>query len=346
MLLSLKEIIAATSGAISVSENEEGVSFHRFSKNQEEFYEKVSKLQERNFHDRCLTSAGIRMMFKTDSKTLKLKGSVKKRTSRNYYCFDVFENGKPIGSIDNFSDSELPLDYTEYELPLKEFSKEFSLSDGIKEVCIFFPWSVETIIYEIALDDGAFAEPVKREKKLLAFGDSITQGYDALHPSMRYASRLCDMLGAEEFNKGIGGEFFVPDLAKITENFTPDYITVAYGTNDWSKKSEEDFKTRCKSFFKTLNSSYPQSKIFAISPIWRADYLEKKEFGLFENVEKNIKDAICGLDNVSLIHGFNLVGHDKKYFADLRLHPNDEGFRQYAENLYEQIIALTTDAEG
>ena len=338
MKLNTEVVKSITMGAVRVEENNEGISFFRFTREQEEYYKEVSIKQERKFSDRALTSAGIRLMFKTDSKTLKLKGSVKKRTSRNYYCFDIFANGKEIGHIDNFSNCKLPVDYTELELPLNEFSGEFLLPEGTNEVCVYFPWSVEPTIREISLDAGAFIEPVRREKKLLAFGDSITQGYDALHPSMRYVSRLADMLGAEEFNKGIGGEYFVPELAKLTEKFIPDYITVAYGTNDWSKKNEEDFKVRCKSFFEILSSAYPQTKIYAITPIWRADYLEEREFGLFENVEKNIKDAISDLENIFPVSGFNLVDHDKKYFADLRLHPNDEGFKQYSDNLYEQIL--------
>ena len=338
MKLNTEVVKSITMGAVRVEENSEGISFFRFTREQEEYYKEVSIKQERKFSDRSLTSAGIRLMFKTDSKTLKLKGSVKKRTSRNYYCFDIFANRKEIGHIDNFSNCQLPVDYTEYELPLGEFSGEFLLPEGTNEICVYFPWSVEPTIREISLDDGAFVEPVKREKKLLAFGDSITQGYDALHPSMRYVSRLADMLGAEEINKGIGGEYFVPELAKLTENFIPDYITVAYGTNDWSKKNEEDFKVRCKSFFEILSSAYPQTKIYAITPIWRADYLEEREFGLFENVEKNIKDAISDLENVFPVLGFNLVDHDKKCFADLRLHPNDEGFKQYSDNLYKRIL--------
>ena len=338
MKLNTEVVKSITMGAVRVEENSEGISFFRFTREQEEYYKEVSIKQERKFSDRSLTSAGIRLMFKTDSKTLKLKGSVKKRTSRNYYCFDIFANGKEIGHIDNFSNCKLPVDYTELELPLNEFSGEFLLPEGTNEVCVYFPWSVEPTIREISLDVGAFIEPVRREKKLLAFGDSITQGYDALHPSMRYVSRLADMLGAEEFNKGIGGEYFVPELAKLTEKFIPDCITVAYGTNDWSKKNEEDFKVRCKSFFEILSSAYPQTKIYAITPIWRADYLEEREFGLFENVEKNIKDAISDLENVFPVLGFNLVDHDKKCFADLRLHPNDEGFKQYSDNLSEQIL--------
>ena len=338
MKLNTEIIKSITTGAVCVSETADGIGFHRFSTEQEEYYKKASIEQEINSYDRCLATAGIRLMFRTNSKTLKLKGGVKKRTSRNYYSFDIFADGKEIGHIDNFSNCELPVDYTRFEFPLSEFSGEFLLPEGTKEVCIYFPWSVEPTIREISIDDGALIEPVKREKKLLAFGDSITQGYDALRPSMRYVSRLADMLGAEEINKGIGGEFFVPALAELKEKFTPDYITVAYGTNDWSKKNEEDFKSRCKNFFKIIKSSYPQSKIFAITPIWRADYLDESEFGLFENVEKDINTAIYGLDNVFPVSGFNLIAHDKKYFADLKLHPNDEGFRQYTDNLYKEML--------
>ena len=125
---------------------------------------------------------------------------------------------------------------------------------------------------------------------------------------------------------------------KLKESFNPDYILVAYGTNDWSKKNEEDFKIRCKSFFEILSSAYPKSKIFAITPVWRADYLGERAFGPFENVKKDIRNAISELKNVFPVSGFNLINHDKKYFADLRLHPNDEGFKQYSDNLYEQIL--------
>ena len=338
MVLSYEEIKSLTTGVSTVIESFDGIRFHRFTAEQEAYYEITSPNAERNFYDRCLATAGVRMMFKTDSKTLKLKGSVIKRTSRNYYSFDIFVNGKEIGNIDNFSNVELSDDYTEQEFPLSDFSREFSLIEGIKEVCIYFPWSVEVVLNELSIDDGAFVQPVKREKKLLAFGDSITQGYDALRPSNRYVSRLSDMLYVEETNKGIGGEFFVPELARCSDNFEPDYITVAYGTNDWSKKSEDDFILRCKSFFENLKSNYPHSKIFAITPVWRADYQGKRKFGNFENVEKGIRNVTSDFENVFLIPGFNLINHERIFFADSRLHPNDEGFIRYSDNLYSQLV--------
>ena len=77
--------------------------------------------------------------------------------------------------------------------------------------------------------------------------------------------------------------------------------------------------------------------MFAITPIWRKDFEEKKCFSSFFDVEKEIKDICRKFDNISVISGWNLVPHDEEYFADLRLHPNDDGFRHYFSNLVEEI---------
>ena len=83
--------------------------------------------------------------------------------------------------------------------------------------------------------------------------------------------------------------------------------------------------------------NYPRVKIFAITPIWRKDMNEHRVFGSFEEVEKNIKNAVKGIENITVIPGMDFVPKEEKYFADLRLHPNDLGFRYYANNLYREI---------
>ena len=54
----------------------------------------------------------------------------------------------------------------------------------------------------------------------------------------------------------------------------------------------------------------------------------------------SIREVTAELKNVKVISGFDLVGHDKKLFADLRLHPNDAGFNQYFDNLSKKIGEL------
>lgn len=337
MKLSLEQIRSITTGAVRVEDENGKCRFHRFTEEQTALYEEVSAREGRTFNERSKATAGVRLRFKTNSRKLKLAGEVSRCTSRTYYSFDIFVNGTRLACIDNFSQADLPVYYAEVDLPIDRFSQEVDLGDGDKEVCVYFPWSVFPLLEEVGLDDGATVEPIKPKKKLLMFGDSITQGYDALRPSMRYASRLADKLGAEELNKGIGGEVFFPALAQTKDDFSPDYITVAYGTNDFSLSHEDDFKARCRAFYTALSKNYPQSKIFAITPIWRSDYQGERAFGAFENVEKHIRSVAADLENVIVISGFDLVPHDSKYYADSRLHPNDEGFACYAENLYNEI---------
>jgi len=331
--LSFEQIKEFTTGAARIQEENSMLSFKRFTQQQEELY----KSRNENFYNKTFCTAGIKFLFKTDSRNLFLKVKTVLMTSQKYFSVDVFVNGKLIGYIDNFSDVELPQNYTKVDVSLGDFSKNFDLGDGEKTVCVHLPWSVSTLVEEVSVDDNAYIEAVKPEKKLLAYGDSITQGFCALRPSNRYIAKLADMLGAEELNKAIGGEKFFPELTELTDSFDPDYITVAYGTNDWRRRDEETFKNKCKAFYTNLAKNYPNSKIFAITPIWRKDMNLEVKFGDFSKVEQDIRNAVKDIENITVISGFDFVPKDEKYFADLRLHPNDDGFECYAESLYNEI---------
>ena len=335
MKLNFNQIKEITTGAVLVSKEDGMISLKRFTQEQEELY----KVTNQDFYNKTFSTAGIKFLFKTNSESLFLKLKTMISSSRKYFSVDIFVDGKPIGYIDNFSNIELPQNYTQMEFPLGDFSKKFQLGEGEKTVCVHLPWSVKTLIEEISIDDHAFCEGTKPKNKMIAFGDSITHGYDALRPSNRYVAKLANMLNAEEFNKAIGGECFFPELAKLRDSFMPDYITVAYGTNDWNVVDQETFKNKCKNFYTNISQIYPQAKIFAITPIWRKDMKEYRIFGSFGEVEKNIKNAVKGIKNITVISGIDFVPKEEKLFADLRLHPNDDGFEYYVENLYKEIKA-------
>jgi len=321
-------------GAVRIREENGLVRLFRFTEEQQALYKTVSP----NFYTKALSSAGMKLCFRTDSKRLLLKVVTEPGSTRSFFSYDVFVNGEAVGYLDNFSDDTLPKEYTKADFQLGEFYETFDLGDGVKTVTVYLPWSVSTAIREISIEDGAFIEPVRHEKKLLIFGDSITQGYDALRPSQRYASVFADNLGAEEINKAIGGEVFRPELARLSDSFQPDYIMVSYGSNDWSKTDQAVCRENSRSFYKALRDRYPAAQIFAITPIWRADCREFRPFGQFEQVEKLIQQAVTGLDNVTLIRGFDFVPKDISYFSDKRLHPNDQGFAHYANNICDAIL--------
>ncbi len=336
MKLELSQIREITKGAVRVEEENGIIRFYRFTKEQELLYKERSD----DFYKKTFACAGIKLLFKTNSRNLFLKVNMASGSSRTYFSFDVFVNGKATDYLDNFSDVELPENYATIPLELGEFSENFVLGEGEKEVCVYLPWSMQVQLLEMSIDEGAFVEKIPTEKKLLAFGDSITQGYDALRPSMRYIGRLAQYLEAEEINKAIGGERFFPTLAETEEPFMPDYITVAYGSNDWNRITRDEFVEKCEAFYGALSAKYPNAQIFAITPIWRKDYQGERSFGDFHDVEKEIGNAVANLDNVTLIPGFHFVPKEESYFADLRLHPNDKGFDCYFNNLSAEFAKL------
>lgn len=335
MQLTVDQIASVAWGVVRVVPEDGGVALHRFTEAQEVFY----KERDPDLYRKCFATSGMRLVFKTNSLNLSLLVSLSPATSRRYAALEVFANGHPVGRMDNYSDEDMTPDYTAKELPLGDLQGHFDLGAGEKTVTVYLPWSLRTVLQSVALDDGATLIPVRREKKLLVFGDSISQGYDAMLPSRTYTTQLADFLNAEEVNKAIGAEHFVPELAALREDFDPDYISVAYGTNDWSHRPLEEIRQDSRKFYTTVSNLYPKAKIIALAPIWRKDCDDVRacEFSRLPDV---VREAVKSIPNVTVVDCFGFVPQDERFFADLRLHPNDEGFAHYAGNLKSALDAL------
>ena len=333
MQLNFETIKAIACGAVQIKQTEKGVRFYRFTRQQSDVYKESNEA----FFNKSKLTAGVKLRFRTNSKRLFIKAFMQPSNTRLFYSWDVYVGDNLVGTMDNFSHMELSSDYSGVKFYAGEASAEFDLGEGEKTVIVHLPWSMKTYLQEIALDDGAFVEPVKYGKKMLVLGDSITCGLDALHPSMRYISRLCEALDAEEFNKAIGGERICPDLIRQADDFVPDYILVAYGTNDWRCSLKETFFQDCESFFQVLHDRYPDVMTFVVTPIWRADLDAHSYFDSFHDIEDHMRKVTSDMKNVHVIRGFDFVPHGTEYFGDSRLHPNEAGFDHYFRNLYTEI---------
>ena len=323
-----------TWGAARIREENGSLCFYRCTEEEERFFQSRSD----EFYRHSLGTAGVRLVFETNSTELTLHVNVESLSQRCRFSFDVFVNDTPAGHLDNFSDTELPPGEAWIPLPTGRFSKTFPLGEGKKEITIHLPYSVKGMIDGIELDDGSACTPLKPKKRLVAFGDSITQGYYALRPSARYTARLSHCLEAEERNKGIGSDRFCPALAEIAESLDPDYVVISHGTNDWrTNQTREAFRENSRAFIAGIREKYASAKIIVISPIWRKDYRDARPFGDFTKADEDLRSVVQDMKNVCVIKGFDLVPHEEIYFGDLTLHPNDRGFELYFENLRKQL---------
>lgn len=333
--LTYQQICNITQGAAYISEEDGCAVFHRFTKEQEELYHRTNP----SFYRKALAPAGVILQFRTDSCCVTLKGKTSMASTRTYYSIDVLEDGVPAGHVDNFSQLILPEDYTKCACQLGDFSKTIALKAGMKTVTICMPWSVQVMLKELSLSDGSTIVPDSPQKKVLAFGDSITQGYDALRPMNRYVFQLARSLNAAEYNKAIGGEVFFPALASTREDWTPDLILVAYGTNDWSKSGRNTFLENARMFLRTLRDQYAGAKLFVMQPIWRKDRDSQREYGTFDLMRQDLSQ-ICSELDLQTIDCYSFIPKDTSNFADLRLHPNDKGFESYGRQLITAVNSL------
>lgn len=327
MNLQTEQIRAMTLGADRVTEEKDGLRFHRFTEEQEAFYHETSP---EDFYIKTFATAGVGLAFRTDSRTLALRVRNSRGSSRKFGFVDVEVNGE-----------FLPRTVGSAEDATGEFAGRFDLGEGQKTVRVYFPQLLVCTLCSLELDDGATLKPLKPARRMLIFGDSITQGYDALYPSHSYATRLATLLDADARNKGIGGEVFQPRLALAKEHdFAPDLITVAYGTNDWGHRDARTLEMNLREFYRNLAQTYPNAKIFALSPVWRGKRSNPALCGKpFAWIDELIADVARELPNVTHIPGIDFVPHDPACYSPDILHPNDIGFATYAERAYHAIKA-------
>lgn len=332
MRLTKDKIKTITQGALDIIETDSYIRFVRFTEPE------CAVIDNPNLY----YPAGVQLELKTDGTSLRLCGRTLKKTGvRSYYAIDIYENDRYIGSIANLKDGDAVGNYACSVYPLGEFSHEFELSTGEKIIRIVLPHSVLAEISELTIAGATYVTPIRREKRLVVYGDSITQGYDALHPSNTYAMRLAEALGAELYNKGLGGACFCPDLAAAPSGVQADAVLIAYGTNDWSCYDQTTLMDNAAVFFEKLTQQYNNAPIFAITPIWRNDFQEKiTPFGEFTDLGTVIDEVCQSYTNVYVLDGMTLVPHIETYFGDLFLHPNDAGFAEYAVHLIENISKM------
>jgi lysophospholipase L1-like esterase len=312
-------------GAVETVEVGGEWTFHRFAPGQAAAYREAGL---DDFFRKTFASAGVRLAFRTDAEALSFDYRLAFGSSRSFGFFDVLVDGALAahGGLEEDDGAR------------HAFAAE--LGPGEKNVEVYLPWSRQTFVSNFVLRRASFAEPLRRSRTMLCFGDSITQGYDAQYPSLAYAEAIARLLGADNTNKAIGGDRFFPALLEEPDTFQPDVVLVAYGTNDWSRCQPDDVRARAKAFYERLAALYPAARILAVTPLWRGDPPSHSPCGEdVRCIDRIIREACKDIPNAAVIHGYNLVPHLPEFFSDRRLHPNDIGFALYAQNLLREITA-------
>ena len=317
MILNAEEIKKITFGALRIEEREGYLHFFRFTPGQEKI------LRQRGFAPRMYATAGMRLDFYCYGGSVSFDFKIFPGSGREYYAIDGLING--VNTVHYYKENHSDQGTFVLSVPEREQPSH---------VTVYFPNVSGIALKHMSVPDGGI-RPAEKRRKLLALGDSITQGYDAYHPQLSYVNLLADAMQAEVVNQGIGGDIFCEGNIELLPEFLPAIILVAYGTNDWATDKKDIFD-QASGYFKKIKKLYPLVPVFAVLPIWRIGQEEKKAAGTLEEVREFIRVAAAE-NGVKVIETASFMPQTPEYYYDGGLHPNDLGFLFYGRALEKEL---------
>ena len=314
MKLTFDQIKSITVGAVRFVEKDGALGFHKCTEKEVAAWYALSQI----LGQRSETTTGVHLDFITNSQSLSFTvgGGTK---------YEVYVDGVVFRKIEAKAGETFTMALTD---PLGDPKESYRVE-------IILPSHGVGSIYSVELDDGAYFRRPEYNFRMMFIGDSITQGHNSKYDSMSFAYRVSRFFNAETVINGIGGARY-HESTFDKPDFEPDVLIIAYGTNDYSAyNTVEEIKDHIAKYLALAKEAYKGSRIFAISPIWRK--ADDKPMGSFAQVRRAIIQQFEE-SGVEHIDGLYLAPPIEGFYADLHLHPNDEGFSVYAENLIAELI--------
>ena len=313
MLLSFEKIKEISFGAVSIKSDRDGIRFRKCTDKQIQAWNNLNSV----LGDNARTTTGIRLDFHTDSKKI---GFYLSSGKYELYINNVFALQRIIGEQGNL------------DIYVPEFSKE-----KLNRVTLYFPSHSDGVLKSMQLDDDAFVVPHQFRRKLLFIGDSITQGWNSRYDSLSFANRISRFFDADCVINGVGGGIYLENtFDKIL--YDPDAVIIAYGTNDFHYyETYEDFTLQVNKYLAAISAEYLEKPVFVLTPVWRGDKENGSKMGNFDEC-RAIIHRLAQEKGLIPVDGSVLMPPIPDFFADGFLHPNDNGFSVYAENLIPIIM--------
>lgn len=266
---------------------------------------------------RSRAAAGICIEMETDSQTLDIKFQLAIASSQDWVAFDLYVDGV-------LCDTRFYSDLSPTEI-------HFDLPEGMHNVAVYFPWTAQFTLKELQLSEGASWSAVQKKGRIIAFGDSITQGYISKLPSMSYPSQIARALDVEMLNQGVGGHCFEAEtLCESLKVYSPDALIVAYGTNDYSLYDNRgELTQKATDYFNKLWELFPKVPTLVIAPLYRNDkkHIERQKYRNYTLDDvRDILFNLCGNREKTVFLRESGIPHVNDAFSEDFLHPNTLGF--------------------
>ena len=183
--------------------------------------------------------------------------------------------------------------------------------------------------------DGAIMLPL--DTKVLAFGDSITYGYN-VETKKNYPSQLAELLQVDVINAGINGETTSEGLRRLPgllEKYKPQILIICHGGNDIIRhKSLKKVKENIK---KMIELARKKNIHVVLVGVPKMEVLSKSTAQLYFDIanELNVPLEDSALETIL----------NDEYLKIDEIHPNGRGYKILANSLANLITTTYLPSE-
>lgn len=283
-------------------------------------------------------SAGLAVVFKTNSKTINAKWCTSSAKPSNNMTAIAYEG------LDLYIKREGRWQYAGVGRPSKEDCTEFTLvghmDEGEKECLLYLPLYDETISLEIGVENGATisASPNPFRRNIVLYGSSIVQGSSASRPGMAYPARLSRATDLHIINLGVSGN---AKMERAVGEMIAPMEADAFILDCVPNTTPEEVTERTAEFIRVLRSKHPGKPIVAIQSIVReVSHFNNSWRDRVKGQNENFLHEISLLQqqdpHLYLITADGLLGDDHEGTVD-GTHPNDIGFDRMLNKIHPEI---------
>ena len=284
-------------------------------------------------------SAGIALRFSSNTTAVTLKWSVLNNFSMNHMPatgikgLDLYVNE---GDGWNYAGTAKPVGKSSEAVVIKNMERR------VREYLIYLPLYDGAEKIEVGVDNDSDFNPkpenlmFSREKRVIFYGTSITQGGCASRPGMAYPSIFSRLSGVETINLGFSGNGRLDlEIAKEISRADFDVLFMDCLPNCTAQIVRDSAEV----FIKTIREQKPTAKIVLVeNPKFPYLVLDKKTFSELDEENREWKALYLKLKksdkHIYYIPGDKILGDDSETTVD-GVHYTDLGFMRAANELYK-----------
>ena len=294
----------------------------------------------RGENDQVRSSAGIAVLFRTNSKSIAIKSEY------GFYSNGTNTMGVALRGYDLYIKKDGEWLYAASKAGNPASDKPFTLINGMdgtmKECMLYLPMYSEMYSVQIGVDEGSVIESLESpfRHRIAIFGSSFTQGTSVSRSGMSYPMQFMRHTGMQILSLGCSGNCKMqPYFADVLAAADVDAMIFDAFSNPDAKMIEE----RLFPFIERIQKAHPDIPLIFMQTIYRegrnfnVNY-DRNEQAKMDMAEKLMNEAVKKYDNVYFI--VPNTGKEARESSVDGTHPSDMGYMAWARSIEKPVMKI------